>query len=249
MICSSWRSGTLEEVFDQDPERQLEQIILDIFTAGVETLKTTLQWAILFMIHHPAVRRRVQAEISGVVEADRLPSMEDMAQLPYTRATLYEVMRRSTVVPLGTTHRTIRTVELEGHIIPKNTHVIPLLHGVHMDPEVWEEPEAFRPERFLTEEGKVHKPKHFMPFGAGQRMCLGDKIAEMELQLFFSSLLHTYNLENPGKDLPSLQGFTGVTVSPHDFEVNFIPRNLEALSSLESQKSVNQWSKHIRLYD
>ena len=116
-----------------------------------------------------------------------------------------------------------------------------------MDPEVWEDPEAFRPERFLTEEGKVHKPKHFMPFGAGQRMCLGDKIAEMELQLFFTSLLHVFDLENPGKDLPSLQGFTGVTVSPHDFEVSFIPRNLEALSS--SQKSVNQWSKHIRLYD
>ena len=51
---------------------------------------------------------KVQAEVSGVVEADRLPCMEDMPQLPYTRATIYEVMRRSTVVPLGTTHRTIR---------------------------------------------------------------------------------------------------------------------------------------------
>jgi len=234
---------------DFDEMKQLEQIILDIFSAGVETLKTTLQWAILFMIHNPDVRTKVQEEIESVVGSKRLPCMDDMAKLNYTKATIYEVMRRSTVVPMGTTHATDRTVELEGHIIPKDTHVIPLLHGVHMDPEVWEEPEAFRPERFLTEEGKVHKPKHFMPFGAGQRMCLGDKIAEMELQLFFSSLLHTYNLENPGKDLPSLQGFTGVTVSPHDFEVNFIPRNLEALSSLESQKSVNQWSKHIRLYD
>ena len=58
-----------------------------------------------------------------------------------------------------------------------------------MDPDLWEEPESFRPERFLTEEGKLHKPAHFMPFAAGQRMCLGDKIAEMELQLFFTSLL------------------------------------------------------------
>jgi len=232
---------------DFDEMKQLEQIILDIFSAGVETLKTTLQWAILFMIHNPDVRTKVQEEIQSVVGSKRLPCMDDMARLNYTKATIYEVMRRSTVVPMGTTHATDRTVELEGHIIPKDTHVIPLLHGVHMDPEVWEDPEAFRPERFLTEEGKVHKPKHFMPFGAGQRMCLGDKIAEMELQLFFTSLLHVFDLENPGKDLPSLQGFTGVTVSPHDFEVNFIPRNLEALSS--SQKSVNQWSKHIRLYD
>jgi len=242
------KAGNLDQMFDQDPERQLEQIILDIFSAGVETLKTTLQWAILFMIHNPEVRRKVQEEIGSVVDGDRLPSMDDMTHLPYTRATIYEVMRRSTVVPMGTTHATDRTVELEGHIIPKNTHVIPLLHGVHMDPEVWEEPEVFRPERFLTEDGKLHKPKHFMPFGAGQRMCLGDKIAEMELQLFFTSLMHVFDIENPGTDLPSLQGFTGVTVSPQDFEVNFIPRNLGALNASDSHQKVQAWCQHVKLF-
>jgi len=245
---SAKKAGNLDQVFDQDPERQLEQIILDIFSAGVETLKTTLQWAILFMIHNPEVRRKVQEEIGSVVEGDRLPCMDDMPHLPYTRATIYEVMRRSTVVPMGTTHATDRTVELEGHIIPKNTHVIPLLHGVHMDPEVWEEPEIFRPERFLTEDGKTHKPKHFMPFGAGQRMCLGDKIAEMELQLFFTSLMHVFDIENPGNDLPSLQGFTGVTVAPQEFEVNFIPRNLEALNTSDSHQKVQAWCQHVKLF-
>lgn len=248
-IENAKEAGNMDQVFDSmDPELQLEQIILDIFSAGVETLKTTLQWAILFMIHHPEIRKKVQAELSSVVESDRLPCTDDMPLLPYTRATIYEVMRRSTVVPMGTTHATDRTVELEGHLIPKNTHVIPLLHGVHMDPEVWDQPEEFRPERFLTEEGKLHKPKHFMPFGAGQRMCLGDKLAEMELQLFFSSLLHVYDLENPGSDLPSLQGFTGVTVSPQDFEVNFIPRNIEALSSSESKSRTEAWSHHVRIF-
>ena len=138
---------------------------------------------------------------------------------------------------------------MEGHIIPKNTHVIPLLHGVHMDPDVWEQPEVFRPERFLTEEGKLTKPKHFMPFGASQRMCLGDKIAEMELQLFFTSLLHVFDIENPSPDLPSLQGFTGVTVSPQDFEVNFHPRNLSALSASESPEKVQAWCQHVRLFE
>jgi len=248
-IENAKEAGNMDQVFDSmDPELQLEQIILDIFSAGVETLKTTLQWAILFMIHHPEIRKKVQAELSSVVEPDRLPCTDDMPLLPYTRATIYEVMRRSTVVPMGTTHATDRTVELEGHLIPKNTHVIPLLHGVHMDPEVWDQPEEFRPERFLTEEGKLHKPKHFMPFGAGQRMCLGDKLAEMELQLFFSSLLHVYDLENPGSDLPSLQGFTGVTVSPQDFEVNFIPRNIEALASSESKSRTEAWSHHVRIF-
>ena len=142
-----------------------------------------------------------------------------------------------------------RTVELEGHLIPRNTHVIPLLHGVHMDPEVWEQPEQFRPERFLTEDGALHKPKHFMPFGAGQRMCLGDKIAEMELQLFFSSLLHCYDLQNPSTDLPSLQGFTGVTVSPQDFEINFIPRNTAALAcAARRPKQQEAWAQHVQIF-
>ena len=101
--------GTLDQMFDGfDPDRQLEQIVLDIFSAGVETLKTTLQWAILFMIHNPNIRKKVQEEISSVVDGDRLPCMDDMPHLPYTRATLYEVMRRSTVVPMGTTHATER---------------------------------------------------------------------------------------------------------------------------------------------
>jgi len=246
-IENAKESGNFD-VFDSiDPERQLEQVILDIFSAGVETIKTTLQWAILFMIHQPEVRKKVQEELASVVSPDRLPSMDDMPNLPYTRATIYEVMRRSTVVPLGTTHRTIRTVEFEGHIIPKNTHVIPLLHGVHMDPEVWEQPDTFKPERFLTEDGRLHKPAHFMPFGAGQRMCLGDKIAEMELQLFFSSLLHVFDIENPGAGLPSLRGLAGVTVSPQDFEVNFIPRNISALAATDKHK-VQAWTQHVKLF-
>ena len=109
-IENAKESGNFD-VFDSiDPERQLEQVILDIFSAGVETIKTTLQWAILFMIHQPDVRKKVQEELASVVSPDRLPSMDDMPNLPYTRATIYEVMRRSTVVPLGTTHRTIRCV-------------------------------------------------------------------------------------------------------------------------------------------
>jgi 26-hydroxylase len=242
--------GNLDQVFNSmNPEKQLQQILLDIFTAGVETLKTTMQWAMLHMIHNPEIRKKVHAELDSVVGSHRLPCQADMADLPYTRATIYEVMRRSTVIPMGTTHATDRTVELEGHLIPKNTHVIPLLHAVHMDPEVWDQPEEFRPERFLNNEGKVHKPKQFMPFGSGQRMCLGDSLAEMELQLFFSSIMHVFDLEAPSSELPSLQGVTGVTVSPRDFEVNFIARNVEALIATNTKsKQESAWTQHVRVY-
>ena len=145
-----------------------------------------------------------------------------------------------------------RPVEFEGFTIPKNAHVIPLLHAVHMDPEHWDEPEAFRPERFLTQDhSSVHKPENFMPFGIGQRMCLGDQLAEKELFLFFTSLLHCYDLRNPsGSPLPSLRGVAAVTVTPQDYQVMCYPRNEAALKnslildSSDFQDSTNLWSQN-----
>ena len=209
-----------------DPEKQLEQIILDLFSASVETLKTSLLWSIVYMLHNPKEKRKVQQELDEIVGPNMLPRLSDMQNLPYTRATLYEIMRRSSVVPMGTTHATDRVVQLEGYTIPKNAHVIPLLHAVHMNPECWDEPEQFRPSRFLNEDGtKVQKPEHFMPFGVGNRMCLGDSLAEKEFFLFFSSILHTFDIELPeGASLPDLRGTTGITVTPNQYEVIFTPR-------------------------
>ena len=142
--------------------------------------------------------QKVQAELDEKVGPHRLPEIRDMKDLTYTRAAICEVMRRSSVVPMGTTHATDREVKFEGYTLPKNTHVIPLLHAVHMDPKNFAEPEEFRPSRFLSPDGKkLVKPEQFMPFGAGQRMCLGDQLAEKEFFLLFASLLHSFDLSLP----------------------------------------------------
>ena len=108
-IKEATENGELDAAFNSmDPETQLQQILLDIFSAGVETLKTTIQWAILHMLHNPEVAKKVRAELGQVVGAHRLPCMADMPNLPYTRATIYEVQRRASVVPMGTVHATDR---------------------------------------------------------------------------------------------------------------------------------------------
>lgn len=90
-----------------------------------------------------------------------------------------------------------------------------------MDPTLWDEPEDFRPSRFLNSEGKVTKPEYFLPFGVGRRMCLGDVLARMELFLFFSSLLHVFHIKLPeNQSLPSLKGNIGVTITPDSFKVS-----------------------------
>ena len=107
--------------------------------------------------------------------------------------------------------------------------MVPLLHAVHMDEELWHEPTKFQPGRFLNAEGQVHKPEYFMPFGVGRRMCLGDVLARMELFIFFSSIMHTFDLRLPeGASLPSLKGNAGVTVTPEPFEVCLLRRDRDA---------------------
>lgn len=121
-----------------------------------------------------------------------------------------------------------RNLKLNGFLLPENSQVVPLLHAVHMDPNLWEEPEKFNPSRFINSEGKVTKPEYFLPFGVGRRMCLGEVLARMELFLFFSSLLHSFDICVPeGETLPSLKGNAGVTISPNAFKVCLKARPME----------------------
>ncbi|XP_066602887.1 cytochrome P450 18a1 [Prorops nasuta] len=216
----------------KDHDQQMQQILGDLFSAGMETVKTTLEWAFVMMLHHPDAAKAVQEELDQVVGRSRMPALEDLPFLPITEATILEVLRRSSIVPLGTTHATTRDVMLNGYKIPAGSQVVPLLHAVHMDPKLWEKPDEFRPARFLSAEGKVTKPEYFMPFGVGRRMCLGDVLARMELFLFFSSLLHSFDLRLPdGENLPSLAGNAGITVTPDPFKVCLVQRRIEQASN------------------
>lgn len=89
-------------------EEQIMQIIGDLFSAGMETIKTTLLWINVYMLRNPEAARAVQDELDQVVGRDRLPSIEDIPYLPVTEATILETMRRSTIVPLATTHSPTR---------------------------------------------------------------------------------------------------------------------------------------------
>lgn len=89
-------------------DRQIEQILADLFSAGMETVKTTLEWAVIWMLHYPDAAKAVQKELEEVVGKSRLPTLDDMSSLPITEATINEVLRISSVVPLGNPHATLR---------------------------------------------------------------------------------------------------------------------------------------------
>ena len=98
-----------EQLFgDKDPETQLKQVLIDLFSAGFETVKSTLLWTLIHVLRNPEVRAKVQAELARELEPTQLPGMEDMSRLPYSKAVIYESMRRTSAVPLGVTHSNTR---------------------------------------------------------------------------------------------------------------------------------------------
>nr|AGT57831.1 cytochrome P450 18a1 [Leptinotarsa decemlineata] len=220
-VSLAMKEGNVDRLFHgKDPDRQIQQIIGDLFSAGMETIKSSLQWSILFMLHYPDEMKAVQEELDEVVGRGRLPALDDISYLPITNATLNEILRIANIVPLGTTHAPTRVIKLGKYTLPKHAQVVPLLHYVHMNPDLWDEPEKFNPSRFISSVGKLLNPECFLPFGEGRRKCLGEVMARMEIFLFFSSILHSFDLSVPeDHPLPSLKGIAGVTLNPNAFKV------------------------------
>ncbi|XP_055793028.1 steroid 17-alpha-hydroxylase/17,20 lyase-like [Salvelinus fontinalis] len=97
--------------------------------------------------------------------------------------------------------------------------------AIHHDPEHWDQPEDFRPERFLDDKGQRFIPSCFMPFGAGPRVCVGESLARLELFLFVSGLLQRFSFSPaPGDSLPDLEGRLGVVLQPLRYTLTVTPR-------------------------
>lgn len=98
-------NGTEQQLFDgRDQNEQIMQIMGDLFSAGMETVKTTLLWLVVFMLRNPDAKQQVQDELDQIIGRNRMPNIEDLQYLPCTESTILEVMRMSSIVPLGTTH-------------------------------------------------------------------------------------------------------------------------------------------------
>lgn len=179
-------------------ELDLTRIVFDLFNAGFDTVSSTLRWFILYMAKYPDEQRRVQQQIDEVVPRDTLPSYEHKHKLPLVEATVHEVLRKSSLISLGVHHATQNDVHLGGYLIPKGAMVTGAIICCHEDPQYWEQPDQFRLEHFLDEEGNfVSQKEGFLPFNTGRRNCLGEALARMELYIFMAALLQNFTFSPP----------------------------------------------------
>ncbi|KAI5729980.1 hypothetical protein M8J76_008667 [Diaphorina citri] len=207
-----------EDKTDTFSESQLLAICMDMFMAGSETTSKSLGFGFLYLLLHPDVQKKAQAEIDRVVGRDRLPSLNDRPHMPYLEAITYESVRVFMGRTFSIPHRALRDTTLQGYFIPKDTMIIANFNGVLMDKEFWHDPEVFRPERFLNDKGAIQVPDQYLPFGAGKHQCMGQTLARSNIFLLTASLLQNFDLSvPPGEAPPSTLGVDGVTPSPGEY--------------------------------
>ncbi|XP_041516891.1 cytochrome P450 2C55-like isoform X2 [Microtus oregoni] len=197
----------------------------DLFSAGTETTSTTLRYSLLLLLKHPEVTAKVQKEIDHVIGRHRSPCMEDRSHMPYTDAVLHEVQRFVDLLPNNLPHAVTCDIKFRNYFIPKGTTVIASLTSVLHDDKEFPNPERFDPGHFLDENGKFKKSDYFVPFSTGKRICVGEGLARMELFLFLTTILQSFNLRSPidPNDLDVTPVNNGFVSLPPEFQICFIP--------------------------
>jgi cytochrome P450 len=181
-------------------EVDLYVTLLDLFVTGSETVSTTLKWTFFLLAQHPEVQEKVVDEISTVV-GSREVALSDKLSLPYVEATTLEIMRISHLAPMGVPHSLNQDFVYKGFSFPKNAIVIANLYACHMSPDTWGDPWRFRPERFLSPDGKsIVRNKALIPFGTGKRSCIGESLARDEVFLFLTNVFKTICITMPSDE-------------------------------------------------
>ncbi|KAK7291589.1 hypothetical protein RIF29_06855 [Crotalaria pallida] len=172
----------------------IKALILDMFTAGTDTTSTFLDWAMTELIRHPNVMRKLQDEVRNVAGDRRDITEEDLVHMPYLKAVAKETLRLHVPIPLLVPHECMQDINLKGYRIAAGTRVIVNAWAIARDPEYWDEPEEFKPERFMDSAIDV-KGNDFQvtPFGAGRRGCPGIAFAMAVNEIVLANLVHQFD--------------------------------------------------------
>ena len=182
-----------EETGQQMTDAQLQDEVMTIFLAGFETTATTIAWMLYLLSRHPRITTNVEAEVSQVL-GNRAPTPEDITQLPYCRMVVQETMRTYPSAWM-VSRMAAEDDEIDGYHITQGTLIFMVFHTIHHHPDHWEAPEQFMPERF--NEIDVAKRHRFawLPFGLGQRKCLGADFAMLEAISALAMITQRFHIE------------------------------------------------------
>ncbi|KAK8527650.1 hypothetical protein V6N12_054855 [Hibiscus sabdariffa] len=176
----------------------IKAILMTVFIAGTDTSAATVTWVMSFLMKNPKYLKRTQAELRSFIGKKGFLKEDDLQSLTYLKAVIKETFRLQPVVPLLVPRETLRKCSIGGYEVPAKSLVHVNAWAIGRDPEVWENPEEFCPERFI-DSSVDYKGQHFelIPFGAGRRICPGMRMGVAAVELALANLLYKFDWEMP----------------------------------------------------
>ncbi|GLT84010.1 hypothetical protein SLE2022_022670 [Rubroshorea leprosula] len=176
----------------------IKAVILDVFTAGMDTTYTSLDWAMAELLRHPNVMKQLQKEVREIAGEKSYIQEKDLEKMHYLKAVIKETLRLHPPVPLLGARESTQDVEVMGYNIAAGAWVIVNAWAIGRDPMSWEQPEEFIPERFLNSsiDFKGHDFQ-LIPFGSGRRGCPGILFATTISELFLANIVGKFDWTLP----------------------------------------------------
>mgnify|MGYP000377401550 FL=1 len=172
---------------------QIRDEVMTLLLAGHETTALALTFTFFLLAQRPEVERRLLDELDEALGGDP-PTIGEIRDLPYLEQVVEESMRLYPPVP-GIVREATARDEIAGYTIPEGATISINQWSVHRDPRFYDDPMAFRPERW-TDEMRAELPSlAYFPFSAGPRRCVGDRFAMLEAKVVLATLLQRYHLE------------------------------------------------------
>src|SRR5438067_509585 len=217
-------------------EKQIHDPILTFLAAGHETTAIALVWTFYLLSQHPQVRIKLQDEIRSVL-AGREPTLDDLARLPYLHWVLNESMRL--YPPAWLQLRFVaKETELDGVRLPVGTLIILSQWLMHRLPEIWQDADTFRPERWDPANKQQIPQGAYFPFGGGPRTCIGMPLAQLEARIILASILQNYTPQPAPGYTPGFQPVITLRPKQH-LQVTLTPAS--------SSDSDAQWRQLVSL--
>ncbi|CAN6338750.1 unnamed protein product [Urochloa humidicola] len=189
----------------------IRTVCLSLLQAGTDTSSSTIEWAMALLLKNPDVLKKATDEIHTIVGTSRLIMESDLAALPYLRCIITETLRLKPLTPNHVPHEASRDCVIAGHAIARGTMVLVDVYSMQRDPNMWEDPEKFMPERFMDDANVKGDGRFMMPFGLGRRKCPGEGLALRMVGMALGVMIQCFEWECAGEEVNLSEG-SGLTM-------------------------------------
>jgi cytochrome P450 len=194
----------------------------DLIAGGTESSAVTVEWALSELLKKPEVFAKATEELDRVIGRGRWVTEKDMPSLPYIDAIVKETMRLHPVAPMLVPRLSREDTSIGGYDIPAGTRVLVSVWSIGRDPELWDAPEEFMPERFIGSRLDVKGQDYeLLPFGSGRRMCPGYSLGLKVIQVSLANLLHGFEWRLPDGVELSMEEIFGLS-TPRKFPLEAV---------------------------